>query len=77
LKPRVATLRIVEALPDTGAEIAAVRLGVAEQTETHRYSPVQASQRAPGWLISFCAEKILGISTLLKRRKVWKGPLQI
>ena len=49
---------IVEALADTRTEIAAVRLSAAEQTKTHLYSSVQASQREPSWLMSFCMEEI-------------------
>ena len=67
---------IVEALADTRSEIAAVRLGAAEQTKTHVHV-LRASQPAwaVGWL-SF-ARRELGIAILLERRSVWKGLLQI
>jgi hypothetical protein len=43
---------IVEALAYTRTEIAAVRLSASEQTKTHLFSSVRASQRAPNWPMS-------------------------
>jgi hypothetical protein len=66
-----------EALAVTRTEIGAVRLSATEQTKTHLYASVQASQRKPGWLMSLCMEKILGIAILLGRRQIRQGHLQI
>jgi hypothetical protein len=50
-----------EAPADTRIEIAAVRLSVTEQTKTHLYYSVQARQREPGRLMSFCTGRFWGL----------------
>jgi hypothetical protein len=65
----------VEVLADTRTEIAAVRLSATEQTKTHLYSSVQASQREPSWLMSFARRRFWGSLCFWKDDKSGKDYL--